>query len=72
MTETVNVTEEVPLVETRTSDLSHLIEAKSIEDLPLGNRRTLNVINLTGAAVFVSYARCSSTSECSANCPGAR
>ena len=56
VTETVNVTGEVPLVETRTSDLSQLIEAKSIEDLPLGNRRTLNVINLTGAAVFVSYA----------------
>ena len=55
VTETVNVTGEVPLVETRTSDLSHLIESKSIEDLPLGNRRTLNVINGIGAAVFVSY-----------------
>jgi hypothetical protein len=55
VSETVNVSAEVPLVETRTSDLSQLIESKSIEDLPLGNRRTLNVINLTGAAVFVSY-----------------
>ena len=46
--ETVNVTGEVPLVETKTSDITQLIESKSIEDLPLGNRRTLNVIALTG------------------------
>jgi hypothetical protein len=55
VTETVNVSGEAPLVESRTSDVTQLIESKSIEDLPLGNRRALNVINLTGAAVFVSY-----------------
>ena len=54
--ETVSVTAEVPLIETRTSDITQLIESKSIADLPLGNRRTLNVIALTGAAVFVGYA----------------
>ncbi|MDQ2901658.1 MAG: carboxypeptidase regulatory-like domain-containing protein, partial [Acidobacteriota bacterium] len=53
--ETVSVSGEVPLVETRTSDVTQLIESKSIEDLPLGNRRALNVIALTGAAVFVGY-----------------
>ena len=55
VTETVNVTGEAQLLETRTSDVTQLIESKSIEDLPLGNRRTLNAINLTGAAVFVNY-----------------
>ncbi len=55
VTETVNVTGEAPLIETRSSDVTQLIESKSIESMPLGNRRTLNVINLTGAAVFVRY-----------------
>jgi hypothetical protein len=51
----VTVTAEAPLTETRSSDVSQLIESKSIEGLPLGNRRTLNVLQLSGAAVFVSY-----------------
>ena len=51
----VTVTGEAPLTETRSSDVSQLIESKSIEGLPLGNRRTLNVLQLSGAAVFVSY-----------------
>lgn len=55
VSETVSITSEAPLVETRTSDVTQLIESKSIESLPLGNRRTLNAINLTGAAVFVRY-----------------
>jgi hypothetical protein len=55
VSETVKITAEAPLIETRTSDVTQLIESKSIENLPLGNRRTLNVINLTGAAVFVRY-----------------
>ena len=54
-TQAVTVSSEAPLVETRTSDVSQLIESKSIQDLPLGNRRTLNVLQLSGAAVFVSY-----------------
>ena len=55
VTETVSVTADSPLLDTRTSDVSQLIEAKSIESLPLGNRRTLNVISLTGSAVFINY-----------------
>jgi hypothetical protein len=54
-TESVTVTADTPLTETRTSDVSQLFESKSIEGLPLGNRRTLNVLQLSGAAVFVSY-----------------
>src|SRR5436190_14949525 len=53
--ETVKVTGDAPLVETRSSDVTQLIDSKSIDSIPLGNRRTLNVINLTGAAVFVRY-----------------
>lgn len=55
VSETVKVTGDAPLVETRSSDVTQLIDSKSIESIPLGNRRTLNVINLTGAAVFVRY-----------------
>ena len=53
--QSVTVTGEAPAIESRTSDISTLIESKSIEGLPLGNRRTLNVIQLSGAAVFVGY-----------------
>jgi hypothetical protein len=55
VTESVVVVDEAPLLETRTSDTSQLVESRSVQDIPLGDRRTLNVINITGAAVFVSY-----------------
>ena len=55
VTEVLNVHEETPLIDTRQSDVSTLIDAQSVADLPLGNRRTLNVIGATGVAVFVSY-----------------
>jgi hypothetical protein len=55
VTETVDVTAETPLVESRTSDVTQLIESRSISDLPLGDRRTMNAIGLIGAAVFVGY-----------------
>ncbi len=51
----VTVSSQAPLVESRTSDVSNLVESKSIDALPLGNRRTLNVVELTGASVFVGY-----------------
>ena len=54
-TDTVTITGETPLLQTRTSDVSTLIESKTVQDLPLGDRRTLNIIKLTGAAVFVAY-----------------
>ena len=41
VTETISVTGEAALVETRTSDVTQLIESKSIEELPLGNRRKI-------------------------------
>ncbi len=53
--QTVTISGEAPLVENRTSEINTLIESKSIDALPLGNRRTLNVLQLSGAAVFVNY-----------------
>jgi hypothetical protein len=51
----VNVTGETPLLETRTSDISNVVTLKSVEDLPIANRRPLNLVLLSGAAVFVGY-----------------
>jgi Carboxypeptidase regulatory-like domain len=53
--DTVTITGETPLLQTRTSDVSTLIESKTVQDLPLGDRRTLSIVKLTGAAVFVAY-----------------
>src|ERR1700757_3423359 len=53
--QSVTVSGEAAALETRTSELNTLIESKSIDALPLGNRRTLNVVQLSGAAVFVGY-----------------
>ena len=53
--ETMTVTAEAPLIETRTSDQGQFIESKSISDLPLGDHRTMNVVELTAGSVFVGY-----------------
>ncbi|HYO80082.1 MAG TPA: carboxypeptidase-like regulatory domain-containing protein, partial [Bryobacteraceae bacterium] len=55
VSETVSVTASAQMLETRTSDVSQLVETKTVEDVPLGDRRTMNLINLTPAAVFVNY-----------------
>ena len=54
-TETINVNARASSLDTRTSDVSQLIESKTIEDMPIGDRRSMNIINITGAAVFVNY-----------------
>ncbi len=53
--QSITITAEAPLVESRTSGVGALMESKSIEWLPLANRKTLNVVALSGAAVFVDY-----------------
>jgi hypothetical protein len=53
--DTVTVSAESPLLQSRTSDVSQLIEARSVQDLPLGDRRSMNLINMIGGAVFVEY-----------------
>ena len=55
VSESVTITGSATLLETRTSDVSQLVEAKAVEDLPLGDRRSLNLIQMTGAAVFIGY-----------------
>jgi hypothetical protein len=55
VTESVNVNAGASLLETQTSESAQLIESKSVEDIPLGDRRTMNIVALTGAAVFVNY-----------------
>src|SRR5581483_2266686 len=55
VTETVTVSASGTLLETRTSGASQLIESKAIEDMPLGDRRAMNIIEITGAAVFGGY-----------------
>lgn len=53
--EVVTVTGETPLLQTRTSEYSQTIESRTVQDLPLGDRRTMNLIQTTGSAVFVNY-----------------
>ena len=55
MQETVTVTAEAPPIQDRTSTIDTTIEPKSIEALPLSGRKTLNVVALSGAAVFIGY-----------------
>lgn len=55
LSQSVTVSGESSLVQSSTSGIDQLIEAKSIADIPLGDRRTMNVIQLSGAAVFTGY-----------------
>jgi hypothetical protein len=55
VTESVTVTGQTSLLETRTSDQGQLLEAKAVEDMPLGDRRTMNIVRMMGAAVMVNY-----------------
>ncbi|NWF84169.1 MAG: TonB-dependent receptor [Bryobacteraceae bacterium] len=55
LTESVTVSAQASLLETRTSEQSQLVEARNIADMPLGDRRTMNIIQMTGTAVFINY-----------------
>ena len=55
VSESVNVSASASILETKTSDVSQLVESRTIQDMPLGDRRAMNMINITGAAVFVAY-----------------
>jgi hypothetical protein len=55
VTQTVSVAAQAPQVESETSSIDQLVQSKSIMDLPLADRRTMNVIQMTGAAVFTGY-----------------
>ncbi|HTM50468.1 MAG TPA: carboxypeptidase-like regulatory domain-containing protein [Bryobacteraceae bacterium] len=53
VTESVTVTADSPLLDARSSEASQLIDSKTIEEMPMGDRRALNIVEITGAAVFV-------------------
>lgn len=55
VTESISVNASASTLETRKSDFTQLVESRTVEDIPLGDRRTMNIINITGAAVFVNY-----------------
>lgn len=55
LNQAITITAEAPMVQSTTSGVDQLIESKSIADIPLGDRRTMNVIQLTGMAVFNGY-----------------
>jgi len=56
VSQSVTVQNEHAELETRTSEIGQIIEAKSVADLPLGNRTSMNIISLTGGAVFIDSA----------------
>ena len=56
VTENVVVEDHAALLETRTSEIGQIIESKSVSELPLGNRTSMNIIALTGGAVFIDSA----------------
>jgi hypothetical protein len=55
ITDSITVSRTAPLVETRSSALGQLIEARTVQDVPLGDRRVMNLIKTIGAAVFVNH-----------------
>jgi hypothetical protein len=55
VSESVSVSAVASRLDTRTSDVTQLVESRTIEDMPLGDRRTMNLIRTMGAAVFVNY-----------------
>jgi len=54
--QTINVTSSAAELETRTSSIGQTIESKSVSELPLGNRTSMNIVALTGGAVFIDSA----------------
>lgn len=55
VSETVNVAANAATLEDKTSVITQTFEPEEVADLPLGDRRTMNLINLAAGAVFVDY-----------------
>ncbi len=56
VSQSITVRDERAELETRSSEISQIIESKSVSELPLGNRTSMNIISLTGGAVFIDSA----------------
>ena len=56
VSETVTVSASAATLDDKTSVISQTFEPAELADIPLGDRRTLQLVNLMPGAVFVSYA----------------
>lgn len=56
MSESVTVTSETPLLQSDTSNISTLVENKTIQNMPLASRRIGSLMRLMGNVTFVSEA----------------
>ncbi len=54
VSQSVTVTGEQPALETKTSEIGQTIEGKSVSELPLGNRTSMNIVSLTAGTVFIN------------------
>ena len=55
VTETVTITSEAPLLQTSDSTVGQFISQRNVEDMPLANRRALELVKLSSNVVFVNY-----------------
>ncbi len=55
ITETVTVTSQVPLLQTSDATVDQFIDQRAVNDMPLANRRALELVRLSSNAVFVDY-----------------
>ena len=56
VSETVTVAANAATLEDKTSVITQTFEPEQVADLPLGDRRSMNLVNLAAGAVFVDYA----------------
>ena len=54
LSETVNVTAEAPLLESNSSSIGQFMDNRVVRELPMNARRSLNLVAMSGAAVFLS------------------
>ncbi len=55
VSDTVSVAANAAALEDKTSVITQTFEPEEVADLPLGDRRTMNLVNLAAGAVFVDY-----------------
>ena len=55
VSETVTVTSEVPLLQTSDATVGQFIDQRAVQDMPLANRRAMELVKMSSNAIFVSY-----------------
>ena len=55
VSDTITVSASAATLEDTTSVITQTFEPAELNDIPLGDRRTMNLINLTAGAVFIGY-----------------